>query len=88
MEVENSTLRAKQSENQGKIDELTDRVISLEGYMRRDNLKFINIILQSPNIAQENCEDIIHSLCKDLDVPLSENSIVRAHRTGAKRNGS
>ena len=84
MEVENHKLKAKQNENQGKIDALTDRIISLEGYTRRDDLKFLNVKLQSPNNDQVNCEDIIHSLCKDLDVSLSENSTVRAHRTGAK----
>ena len=88
VESENNRLRAKLKEDHSRISALTDRVISLEGHSRRDNLKFLNVRVQNSDHAQENCEAIVHQLCKDLGVTLDDQSIVRAHRTGAKRKGS
>ena len=44
--------------------------------MKQDTFKLLNVKLQSSDNAEEICEVIIHSLCKDLAIFLSEHSIV------------
>ena len=85
---ENETLKLKQKQSADEISKLTDRVISLEGQMRRDNLKLLNVKRQASVGEWENCEDLVISLFSDLDIDLDERSIVRAHRTGPRGKGN
>ena len=84
LQKENADLKSTQMEQPDSINTLTDRIISLESHMRRDNLKFLNIDLPDHNTA-ENCEEIILGLCSDLGVQIENKDIARAHRTGQKR---
>ena len=61
LEKENANLKSSQLEQSGTINALTDRIISLENHVRRDNLKFLNIDLPDSNTAV-NCEKIILGL--------------------------
>ena len=79
---ENSRLKDEQCQSASKIARLTDRVVSLESHMRRDNLKFLNIKFQTGQ--RENCEEKILALCHDMNIPLESKDIVRAHRVGPK----
>ena len=83
LEKENSDLKAKLKESDIKCKELEDRVISMESYSRRNNLKFLNVVDQSTG---ENCERTILDLCKNLDICLEDSQIERAHRLGGKQN--
>ena len=82
LQKENADLKSTQMEQSDTILlTLTDRIISLESHMSRDNLKFLNIDLPDHNTA-ENCEEIILRLCNDLGVQIENKDISRAHRTG------
>ena len=82
LESENTQLKNYQCQSDAKLSELTERVVSMECHMRRDNLKFLNIKTQNPGGKKEDCEELILHLCRDMKVPLDSKAIVRAHRTG------
>ena len=88
LETENQILQLKQKRVEDDISKLTERIISLEGHMRRDNLKLLNVRQQTKEGQFENCEDLVVSLCRDLHIDLDQRSIVRAHRTGPKGKGN
>ena len=83
---ENNELRLNCSQAEVKINKLTDRIVSLEGHMRRDNLKFLNIKVN--DTQGEDCESLILALCKDMGITLDSRAIIRAHRTGPKRENT
>ena len=81
--LENNRLKRNQCQSDLKINTLTDRIVSLESQMRRDNLKFLNIKTQNVD-EQMNCEEIILALCRDMNILLESKDIVRAHTIGPK----
>lgn len=66
-----------------KVDTLQNQHSSLDTYIRRDNIRFLNI----PEGKDENCEDLVrYILISKLDFSQEEVSamkIVRCHRLGA-----
>ena len=86
LEQDNTNLKADQAVAQVKITTLTERVISLESHMRRDNLKFLNIKTSSSD--NEDCEALVLALCRDMGINLDDRAIIRAHRTGPKTDNS
>ena len=84
IESEIYKLKLKQEKAEDEISTLTDRIISLEGHMRRDNLKLLNVRQQNSGGQSENCENLVISLFNDLNIDLDERSIVRAHRSGPR----
>ena len=71
---ENKDLRLNCSQAEDKINKLTDRIVSLEGHMRRDNLKFLNIKVH--DTKGEDCESLILALCKDMGINLDSRAII------------
>ena len=84
---ENLQLKENQCQSETKISRLTDRIISLESHLRRDNLKFLNIKTQNEG-QNDDCESIVLSLCNDMNILMESKDIVRAHRAGPKMDGS
>ena len=87
LESENAKLKANQASSDIKINLLTERIISLEGHMRRNNLKFLNIKLPTDH-GTENCETTVLTLCQDMGIVFEGRAIERAHRTGSIRDSS
>ena len=85
--LENRTLKRNQAQSETQISKLTYRIVSLETHMRRDNLKFLNVKYPDRNV-REDCETNVLALCKDMHIELDSRDIVRAHRTGPKRDNS
>ena len=75
---------SKQEKADDEISTLTDRIISLEGHMKRDNLKLLNVRQQNMGGQNENYENLVISLFNDLNIDLDERSIARAHRSGPR----
>ena len=81
MEKENIDLKSKLEKSEARCSTLEDRIILVEGYSRRNNLKFINV---ADRPTGENCESRVLELCKRFDIDLEEHHIERAHRLGNK----
>lgn len=71
----------KLKESVSTLDKECDR---LEGFSRRDNVRFFNI----PETPDENCKQkVLKSLRDNTTKEWSERDIIRAHRLGTRRGG-
>ena len=84
IELGHNKLASKVEAYEERICQLEERLISLEGRSRRNNLKFLNVKNTTHQGATENCESLIIQLCKDNGIELNPRSIERAHRVGFK----
>ena len=67
-----------------QIYQLEERLITLEGRSRRNNLQFLNVKNTPQQGAGENYESLIIQLCRENGIELNPRSIERAHRVGFK----
>ena len=77
-------LETKLAVSEKQCEELSERVISLETYTRRNNLKFLNVACKTTGSQIENCESLILDLCSAHEVQIEGYEIERAHRIGHK----
>ena len=83
LEKKYDTLNEVLAKYEQKNLELEDKILKMESYSRRSNLKFINVANGTADSSDpENCEKLISDLCFQLNIPLPEYSIERAHRLG------
>ena len=86
LEREQQKNRLKQKNSDIKLEELSDRIISLESYSRRNNLKFFHIELPNTSSQMDDCEEIVIQLCANCGMTLTNRDIVWADRTGPTYN--
>ena len=86
LECEQQKYRLKQKNSDKRLEELSDRIVSLESYSRRNKLKFLNIELPNTSSQMDDCEEIVIQLCANCGMTLTNRGIVRAHRTGPTYN--
>ena len=68
-----------------KLAEEQEKVISLESYSRRENLRFMNI----PEEPYENCIDIIYDIIEnELNINTDNMQFQAVHRVGKARSAS
>jgi hypothetical protein len=63
-------------QNENKI--LKEQLLSAECYSRRDNLSFNGIWEK----RHENCEQMVVECCQSIGMPITPQTIIRAHRAG------
>ena len=84
LESENTKLKANQASSDIKINKLTERIISLEGNTRRNNMKFLNIKLPTHH-GTENCKSTVLTLCQDIGIVFEGRAIERAYHIGSTK---
>ena len=66
-----------------RCEQLEEKVVTLESFSRKNNLKFLGIKTADSNRpAREDCESIILGLCDQLGLSIGPREIERAHRLG------
>ena len=75
-ELELQQYKLKQTRDEKRIDKLTDKLISLESYSRRNNLKFLNLDLPTGSDPIDDYEQIVIRLCANQGLTLTDRDII------------
>lgn len=87
LEKKCETLTAKLDAAEARCEQLEEKVVMLETYSRKNNVKFLGIkkLVTAPS-AVEDCEKIIIELCQKIGLQIGPREIERAHRLGQNNN--
>ena len=69
-----------------KSRDLEEKLLRVETFSRKNNLKFLNVKFDPTAETREDCELAIVNICKQHGIDLGSKSIERAHRIGNRKS--